>query len=185
MNSWSRLEGPGVGSGDTTLLIDGHTHSWKQNISVYSAESLRRECSFFFIMWLFSADSWRGDRMQREAQSEFRRAVEAPSLSAGRGILRETISTTTNPRATDYQQEENYFRYFQPGGPVQRNQQNSGVPKKKEADKIEFEKFPNSNSFVIWKMNFKSEVCWPSSSFPTEAIRYESMKSIPPGTWTK
>ena len=32
---------------------------------------------------------------------------------------------------------------------VQSNQQNSVVPKKKEAHEIEFEKFPNSNSFVI------------------------------------
>ena len=47
--------------------------------------------------------------------------------------------------------------------PVQSKQQNSGVPKKNEADRIEFEKFPSSNTFV---MHFKSEVC-SSSSFPT------------------
>ena len=33
---------------------------------------------------------------------------------------------------------------------------------------MEFEQFPKSNSFVICKMNFKSEVC-SSSSFPTDA----------------
>ena len=47
--------------------------------------------------------------------------------------------------------------------------QNSGVAKKKEAERIEFEKFANSHSFVIWKMNFKSEAC-SGSSFPTEAM---------------
>ena len=52
---------------------------------------------------------------------------------------------------------------------VQSNQQNSGVQKKKEADKIEFEKFPNWNQFVIWKTNFKSAVC-SSSSCSTEAM---------------
>ena len=52
---------------------------------------------------------------------------------------------------------------------MQSNQQNSGVPKKKEADRIEFEKFPNSNTFVIWKMNLQREVC-SSSSFSREAV---------------
>ena len=69
--------------------------------------------------------------------------------------------------------------------PVQSNQQNSGsvsatfspqtiprvppmsssleVPKKKDAKRIEFEKLPNSTTFVIWKMIFKSEVCSRSS----------------------
>ena len=45
----------------------------------------------------------------------------------------------------------------------------SGVPKKKYADKIEFEKFLKSNTLVIWKTNFKSEGC-SSSSVPTEAM---------------
>ena len=41
----------------------------------------------------------------------------------------------------------------------------------KEAKRIEFEKSPNSTTFVNWKMNFKSEVC-SSSSFPTQvAVR--------------
>ena len=48
---------------------------------------------------------------------------------------------------------------------MQSNQQNSGVPKKKEAEKFEFEKFTNSNSLVVWTKNFKREVCY-SSSFP-------------------
>ena len=47
--------------------------------------------------------------------------------------------------------------------------QNTGVFEKKEAERIEFEISPNSNSFVFWKMNFKSGVC-SSSSFPTEAL---------------
>ena len=49
------------------------------------------------------------------------------------------------------------------------SQQNSGVTKKKEGKRIEFEKFSNSNAFVTCKMNFKSEVC-SSSSFPAEAM---------------
>ena len=52
---------------------------------------------------------------------------------------------------------------------VQSNQQNSGVPKMKEADRIGFEKFPNSNTFVIWQMNLQREVC-SSSSFSREAV---------------
>ena len=75
-----------------------------------------------------------------------------------RVLLRETISVTTRPRK-DYQQDENY----------QSNQQNSGVPQKKEAEQIGFEKFPGSNSCVIWKVLFKIEVC-SSSSFPKEAM---------------
>ena len=54
---------------------------------------------------------------------------------------------------------------------VKRNQQKSGVPRKKEADKNEFEKIPNSNMLVIWKMNFESEVC-SSSSLPTEGMKW-------------
>ena len=53
--------------------------------------------------------------------------------------------------------------------PTQSSQQNSGVTKKKEAARIEFEKILYSNSFVIWKMHFASEFC-SSSSFPTEAM---------------
>ena len=48
--------------------------------------------------------------------------------------------------------------------------QNSGVLLTEEAERIEFEKFLKSNSFVIWKMNFKHEVCCSSSSFPTHAL---------------
>ena len=51
---------------------------------------------------------------------------------------------------------------------MQSSQQNGGVPEKKEAKNIEFEKLQNSNTFVICKMNFKSEVC-SSSSYPIEA----------------
>ena len=65
--------------------------------------------------------------------------------------------------------------------PVQ-SSQNSGVLMKKESERIEYATFPTSNSFVIGKMNFKSEVC-SSSSFPAE-VWCGSMKSIPPGTWT-
>ena len=39
---------------------------------------------------------------------------------------------------------------------------------KKESERMEFQKFPDSTTFAIWKMNFKSDV-FPSSSFPTEA----------------
>ena len=66
--------------------------------------------------------------------------------------------------------QENYFSVLSGGrDPVQSNQQNSGVPEKKEAQRIEFEQYSNSNSFVTCKMNFKSEVS-SNSSFPTEAM---------------
>ena len=51
---------------------------------------------------------------------------------------------------------------------MQSSQQNSGVPEKTDAERIEFEKSPNSTIFVLWKMNFKRGAC-SSSSFPTEA----------------
>ena len=60
---------------------------------------------------------------------------------------REPVSRTTRSRK-DYQQQE------KEGDPMQSNPQNSGVPKKEEAVKIEFEKFPNSDSFVTWKKQF-------------------------------
>ena len=47
--------------------------------------------------------------------------------------------------------------------------QNTCVPMMTRAEKLEFKKFPNSTSFVIWKVNFQSEVC-SSSNFPTEAL---------------
>ena len=78
-----------------------------------------------------------------EKQNEFTRAGEVPSIS----------SAVENP--------------------VQSNQQNSGTLRKKEGDGSEFEKFPNSNTFVIWKMNFKSGVC-PISSFPTETVTHST-----------
>ena len=49
------------------------------------------------------------------------------------------------------------------------NEQNSDVLKKKEAERIEFGKFPNSTTLVIWKMNLKCEFC-SSSSLSTEAM---------------
>ena len=52
---------------------------------------------------------------------------------------------------------------------MQSNQQNMSVPMKEKSGNIEFETSPNSNLFVIWRMNFKSEVC-SSSSFPTDAM---------------
>ena len=52
--------------------------------------------------------------------------------------------------------------------PTQSDQHNSGVPIK-ETERIEFEKFPNSTTFMISKTNCKSEVC-SSSSFPTEVM---------------
>ena len=67
------------------------------------------------------------------------------------------------------------------GDPMQRNHQNSGDPKKKEAERIELEKFPNSDSFVTWTMNFKIEVCANYSS-PTGAMVWineiESAKNV-------
>ena len=51
--------------------------------------------------------------------------------------------------------------------PTQSSQQNSGVTKKKEAARIEFEK--SLFQTPSWKMNFESEFC-SSSSFPTEAM---------------
>ena len=39
---------------------------------------------------------------------------------------------------------------------------------RKEAERSEFEKVPNSTTFVSWKMNFNNEV-YSSSGFPTGA----------------
>ena len=59
------------------------------------------------------------------------------------------------------------------------NQQNSGVPTKKEAKRIEFENLPFLTTFVFWKM--KSEVA-PAQVFPTEAMVWinelESVRNI-------
>ena len=87
-----------VGSGDATLMIAAHTagdtsQSAPQNLSVTSTVS----SSAFGSSQLTTG----GDTMQKEAQSEVRRAREAPLVfSAGED-------------------------------PAQHNQQNSGVPKKK------------------------------------------------------
>ena len=54
--------------------------------------------------------------------------------------------------------------------PVQSDEQNSGAFfLRKEAERIEFEKVPDSTTFVTWKMNFNNEV-YSSSSFLTEAM---------------
>ena len=80
---------------------------------------------------------------------------------------------------------------------MQSNQQNGGpvsamffspqtflaseVPKKKEAERMKFETLPNSTTFEIWKLNFKSEVR-SSSSFPMDAMLWinevDSAKSM-------
>ena len=136
---------------------NGHTP-----LGTHLTKSLRRERSFLLSIWLFSADSGKKHKVNFEEQEKHRRSYQ-PART-----LREPISTTSTQR-NGYQQEENCLRYFQSGGcHVQSNQQDSSVPMC-GIDKIDVEKFPNSNSFVIWKMNFKSEVC-SNSCFPTEAM---------------
>ena len=56
------------------------------------------------------------------------------------------------------EEQEKYFRSYHTGGALCKVD-NRTVLEKKEAGRTEFETFPNSNPFVTWKMNFKSEVC--------------------------
>ena len=59
--------------------------------------------------------------------------------------------------------------------------QSSNILEQKEAEKIAFDRFPNSSYFAVWKMNFKSEVC-SSSSYPTDTLarihEIDSVKSM-------
>ena len=63
-----------------------------------------------------------------------------------RRTLRETITITTRPRK-DYQQEENYLPSYQRGGILCKVINRTVVSqRRKKPIKIEFEKFPNSDS---------------------------------------
>ena len=147
--------------------IDGVVRRWKYisvssiNFSVASAVS----SSAFGCPQLTAGT----DPMQRKARSDFRRAGDAPSgVSAGEDSARHNLNNCQTTQKSQAGGEPPAA--LQTGKhPVQSNQQTSGVPKKKEADNIQFEKFQNSNSFVIWKMHLAREVC-SSSSFPTEAM---------------
>ena len=57
------------------------------------------------------------------------------------------------------------------------------LPKKTEVESIEFVNFANSTTFVLWKMNFKSEVLLQLKFFQ-QKLWCGSMNTIPPGLWT-
>ena len=89
--------------------------------------------------------------MQRGAQSDFRREGEAPSVSSAgedpaQNNLNKSQTTERLPATGEFWSVATAGEY-----PVQSNQQNSGVPQKKEAERIECEKFPKSVTRVIWK----------------------------------
>ena len=93
-------------------------------------------------------------------------------LGTGRN-LRKAISTVARPRL-EYEHQESLLITMQ-GAPPVRGIQSNGIHEQKEADKIEFKRFPNSNSFVIWKMNFKSVKCFPVQLNPQKQ-QYGSTK---------
>ena len=181
-NSWSsaaeEMYPTGVGSGDTTLLVAAHnagdtSQSTLRNFSVASAVSS-------LALGLSLPMAWRNP-VQKEEQQEFRKAEEVPSvLSAGVDLVESNhhnIYTTQRLPAT----EEQPSNATAGEDLVQCSKPNSGVPNK-EAERIEFENFPKSTIFVIWKMNFNSEVC--SSSILQQKRWCGSMKSTPPRIWT-
>ena len=157
----------GVRSGEISLLVTAYTAG---DTSVCSEKFRRRERSFFISIRFFSSDGWEKLHAKRRTTRNQKSRRSSFGLVSQGGTVRKTLPTTLTPHR-DYQLQENHRRLQQPGEMdlVQSSQQNSGVPKKKEAERIEFEMLQNSKTFVMWKMNFKSEFC-SSSSFPAEAM---------------
>ena len=86
--------------------------------------------------------------MQREEQNEFRRAGEVPSVLSALGCpAQNNINNSQTTQRLPATGEPPLVATAE-GDPVQ-SSQNSGVSQKKEVERIEFDTFPNSNSFVI------------------------------------
>ena len=107
--------------------------------------------------------------MQREEPNSFRRVREVLAVLSAGGRPCAKLSPQQSDHTKITSCKTTTVGCNSRRDPVQNIQQNSGVPKKQEAERNELEKFWNSNSFVMWKMNFKSEVC-SCFSFPTEAV---------------
>ena len=95
-------------------------------------------------------------------------AVSCSALGVSPPMALETPCKEQNKMKLE---DQNCLRSFSPeeGGTQMPSSQKQWCPfGRKKTERIVFGKFPNSTTFVIWKMNFKSEYC-SSSSFPTEA----------------
>ena len=156
----------GAGSGELTLLV---THTPLEAHLSLLHDFFRRELSFC-INTRFFLIRWKEETLcKKKEQTEYRRAGEVPSVfSAGENFAqnnRDNIHATTwIPATGEPRSITSVGRDL-----VQISQQNSGVFIRKEAERIEFDKFPNSRTFVIRKMNFKCEVC-STSSLPQPEI---------------
>ena len=139
-------------------------HRWTF-IPVYSTKIFRRERSCFISIWFFSfsSDGWEKSNAKRRTEKSRRSTFGLVSRGNPAQNKPNNIHTTTRlPSAGDKPRVARTL--------VQRNEQRSVVPKKKEAETSEFWKFPNSATLVMWKMNFKSDVC-SSSWFWTNSSR--------------
>ena len=129
-------------------------------------------CFFFFFFFsifpffspFFSLSRWLGTPLlqrknKKKKKKKRRKRCTVCPISQGEPRVKQYQPKSDHK---DYQLQENHSRLQQSGeerDPMQNNHQNSGDSKKEEAERIELEKFPNSNPFVIWAMNFKIEVC--------------------------
>ena len=152
----------GVGSGNTTLILAAHTAGDTPQFTPRKFHSSER--SFFFIVMSFASDGW--ERPCGKGRNEWRRARESLSvISAGKGLAQKQ-----SQHQSDHTQITSHSRTTVGCNSWWRlcaETSEQWCPKE-EAERTEFVDFSNSNSFVLWTMNFKSEGC-SSSSLPTKA----------------
>ena len=155
-----------AGSGDTTLLITAHTAGLTSQCTVrhFSLTSAVASSAFvFFFRWMggIQCKKKKKNTNNLEEQEKYFRSRQPEKPCAKQSQQHSHHNKITSYRRTTVGANSGARTL------VQRNEQRSGVPKKKEAERFEFGKFPNSVTLVMWKKNFQSEVC-SSSCFPKE-----------------
>ena len=132
VNSWSHsaeeVYPTGVGSGDTALLMTTHTPLETSQPS--------HERSFIISNSFFSSDGCGKPYAKKKKTNIFSKSRRS---TLGLVSLEVPVQKCPNNTHTTQRLRRNH---------VPSSQQNSGVPKKKEAERSEFEKFPNSETFV-------------------------------------
>ena len=118
------------------------THRCK-HIAVYSTTLLRRERSFFISIMVSSCTGREGTLFENYLRS----------CQPRDNCAQKTIPITFLP-LQENQPQENHRRLYQPGETLCKVIYKKVCPEK-EADRIGFEKLPNSKSFVICKTKFK------------------------------
>ena len=155
----------GVESGETSLLNAAHTAG---DTSQSTLRYFCRERSFCFSIGSFSSDGWREaprkekNNMNSEEQEKYLRSCQ-PGEDSAQNNLHKSQTTQRLPAAGEPRRLQQLGRgEGERGEGKGRGERGEGkysteqwLLRKKEAARIEFVKFPNSNSFITWKMNIR------------------------------